>query len=349
VRATNDRADSATFAPQLTAASAVHPHSEHLRVARAAGITTTLTVPSGGIVSGQSAVIHLDGWTMPEMLVRGTWGLHMTVPSLPVHLPEDDKERKKRTDEHKESMRKLETFMKRAKQYAKLKAAAAADPRVTFEPDLGFEAMIPYLRGDRPVVFQARTYKQILDALAFVEAHGLRCVLSGAQEAWKLADVLAEKDIPVILGSPLGYPSTEYEPWDSVYRCAGVLDRAGVRFCFGSNNAAGAVDLPIEVGMAVAHGLPRERAEYALTLGAAQILGVGDRVGSIEAGKQADLIITTDTPLQAVSQVTHMFIAGRPIELSSFHTETYEKFNGRPAPELSPAPILVGPPSLSAK
>jgi imidazolonepropionase-like amidohydrolase len=349
VRATNDQADSATFAPQLLAASAVHPHSEHVRVARTAGITTALTVPSGGIISGQSAVIHLDGWTTPEMLVKDAWGLQLAVPSLPLHLPEDDKERKKRTDEQKESMRKLDTFMKRARHYAKLKAAAEVDPGVRLEPDLRFEAMIPYLRGERPVAFRVRTYKQMLDAIAFADKHDLRCVLSGAQEAWKLADVLAEKNIPVILGSPLAYPSTEYEPWDSVYRCASVLDRAGVRFCFGSNNAAGAVDLPIAVGMAVAHGLPRKRAEHALTLGAAQILGVDDRVGSIEAGKQADLIITTDTPLQAVSQVTHMFIAGRPIELSSLHTETYEKFDGRPTPELAPAPVLVGPPSLSTK
>ena len=101
--------------------------------------------------------------------------------------------------------------------------------------------------------------------------------------------------------------------------------------------------------MAVAHGLRRERAEHALTLGAADILGIADRVGSIEPGKRADLIVTTDTPIQTVAQVTHMFIDGRPIELTSMQTESYEKFKNRPMPKLPPAPELRGPKSLSAR
>jgi adenine deaminase len=100
--------------------------------------------------------------------------------------------------------------------------------------------------------------------------------------------------------------------------------------------------------MAVAHGLPRERAERALTLGAAEILGLADRIGSIEAGKYADLIVTTDTPLQTVAQVTHVFIDGRPVDLSNLHTENYVKFRNRPTPTLPP-PVadLRGPKSLS--
>jgi imidazolonepropionase-like amidohydrolase len=151
------------------------------------------------------------------------------------------------------------------------------------------------------------------------------------------------------LGTVLSYPRGEYETWDSVYRCASELDRAGVRFCFGSESASGAFDLGSIVGMAVAHGLPRERAEYALTLGAADILGIADRVGSIEPGKRADLIVTTDTPIQTVAQVTHMFIDGRPIELTSMQTENYEKFKNRPMPKLPPVPELRGPKSLTAR
>ena len=147
----------------------------------------------------------------------------------------------------------------------------------------------------------------------------------------------------------LSYPRGEYEAWDSVYRCAAELDRAGVKFCFGSESASSAFDLGTMVGMAVAHGLPRERAEYALTLGAAEILGIADRVGSIEPGKRADLIVTTDTPLQTVAQVTHMFIDGRPIELTSMQTESYEKFSNRPAPKLPPMPDVRGPKCLTSR
>lgn len=346
VRATRDYSDTPTFSPHLRASSAIHPHSEHIRITRTAGVTTALTKPSGDRIAGQSSVIHLDGWTAPEMLVVDDRALHMTVPSLPAHLPKERKE--KQTKEHAESMRELEAFIEKAKHYARVKGLAVADPQTEYEVDLALEAMVPYVRGVKPVIFTAHRYKHILDTIEFAQKHGLECVLSGATQAWKLADLLAEKDIAVILGTPLSYPRGKFEPWDSIYRCAGALDRAGVRFCFASENAASAYELPMQAGMAVAHGLPRERAEYALTLGAAQILGIADRVGSIEVGKQADLIITTDTPLQAASQVTHMFIDGKPIELTSMHTESYEKYKNRPTPELPPARTdLVGPPSLT--
>ena len=349
LRSTRDFSEIGTFNPQLKAASAVHSHSEHIRIARTAGITTALARPSGGRISGQSAVIHLDGWTAPEMLVVDAYGLHMSVPSLPVHLPEDKEAKKKQSDEHKKALKQLEDYIAKAKHYAEVKQLAATDAKIRYDVDLALEAMIPYVRGERPVVFEAASYKHILDTLEFAEKHKLKCVLSGGEEAWKLADVLKQKDIPVILGTVLSYPRGEYETWDSVYRCAGELDRAGVRFCFGSESASSAFDLGTIVGMAVAHGLPRERAEYALTLGAADILGIADRVGSIEPGKRADLIVTTDTPIQTVAQVTHMFIDGRPIELTSAQTENYEKFKNRPMPKLPPVPELRGPKSLTAR
>ncbi|MFQ5414618.1 MAG: amidohydrolase family protein [Phycisphaerae bacterium] len=349
LRATRDNRENGSLNPHLRARSAVHPHSKHLRIARTVGITTAVTKPAGGNIAGQSAVIHLDGWTADEMLVMDTFGLHMSVPSLPVHLPTDKEAKKRRKKQHKEETKALEDFLDKAKHYAKVKALAERDPDITYDVDLVLEAMIPYVRGDKPVVFAASGYKQMLDTIAFAEKHELRCIISGGTGAWKLADVLADKHIPVILGTVLSYPWGEFEPWDAIYRCAGVLDEAGVKFCFASESASGAYNLPFHAGMAVAHGLPAARAEYALTLGAAEILGIDDRVGTLEVGKEADLIVTTGTPLQTVSQVTHMFIAGRPVELTSMHTESYEKYKNRPEPILPPPPDLVGPPSLTGR
>ncbi len=383
LRSTQDSRELGTFNPHLKAISAVHPHSEHIRIARAAGITTTLVTPRGARVAGQSAVIHLDGWTASEMVMVDAFGLHLNVPSLPLDLldhpePEhldhacmpmihggsqaqgaehgmermrprlDDEAKKKRRDEHKKAVRALDEFMARAKHYAEVKNLAATEPSDSYATDLALEAMIPYVRGEKPVLFEAATYKEILDTLEFADKYQLKTVLIGAQESWKVADELAKRDIPVILSTTLSYPRSEYETWDSVYRCAGVLAHAGVSFAFATDSASESYNLPTMAGMAVAHGLTREQAEFALTLGAARILGIADRVGSLEPGKQADVIVTTGSPAQTVTVVSHVFIDGRPIELTSLHSSNYEKFRNRPVPILPPARMdLQGPASLS--
>ncbi|MBI4718344.1 MAG: amidohydrolase family protein [Planctomycetes bacterium] len=350
LRSTRDNSELGLFNPHVRAASAVHPHSAHLRIARTAGITTALVKPDGARIAGQSAIIHLDGWTAPELLISDAWALHMRVPSLPVHLPEEVEPRNKLIAEHKKATKELDDFFARAKHYARVGALPPDDATADFDVDLALAAMVPYVRGEKPVVFRAEAVKSILDSIEFAEKHALRCVLAGAKEAWKVAETLARKKIPVLLGTPLSYPDSEFEPWDSVYRCAAELDRAGVAFAFASESAAEAYNLGTQAGMAVAHGLPPERGEYAVTLGAATILGLADRIGSIEVGKQADLIVVTDSPLQTSSVVTHMFIDGRPIELTSMHTETYEKFRNRPAPKLPPpAASLRGPKGLTGR
>ena len=345
VASTRDNRDTAGFAADLSVAGSINPHSVHIPIARSAGITTALAKPAGGHVAGQSAVIHLDGWTLPEMLVAEPFALHMSVPVLPVHLPAKD--RKKRQAKHREELGEIERFLDRARRYGERLSAAEADPGLSPKPDLALEAMIPYLGGEKPVVFGASGYKAILETIEFAEKHGLRCIISGGAEAWKLADLLAEKKIPVILGTVRAYPRGKFEAWDSVYSCAAVLDQAGVEFCFASESSAGAYNLPTYAGLAVAHGLDPARAEYALTLGAAAILGLDHRVGSIEPGKRADLIVTTHSPLQTVCRVTHLFIDGRPIDLTNKHTRGYQRFTNRPVPTLAPPPELVGPPSLT--
>jgi imidazolonepropionase-like amidohydrolase len=379
VRATEDQREIGTFNPHLLALTAIHPHSEHIRVSRAAGITTAVVRPGGSRISGQGTVIRLDGWTAAEMALVDSMALHVSVPSLPVHVTgqsrrrpvdhdhshcEDDEHdaieaqgagdpveeaKKRQKDEHRKNLRELEEYWDRAVHYARVKELAQGDSSLVFTEDLSLEAMIPYVRGQKPVVMVASTYKEILDTLEFAEKRKVRLILSGGSESWKLADELARKNIPVILSSPTTMPAGEFEPWDSVYRCAGILDRAGVRFCFGTDRAADAYNLGIEVAMAVAHGLPQAKAEYALTRGAAEILGLADRTGSVEPGKQADLIVTTDSPLQATSRVTHMFIDGRPVDLSNIHTESYEKFRSRPRPRLPALPALRGPAPLNAR
>jgi imidazolonepropionase-like amidohydrolase len=355
LRATRDSSEIGTYNPHLRSIWAVHPPTEHVPIARAAGVTTALAMPEGGRVSGVASIIRLSGWTADEMFVADA-GLRMSVPTEPVRrggrggrgragAAEGDGSRTK------EALRELEEYVEKARRYAEVRGAfdAGTLPEdAGFAPHLELEAMIPYVQGERPVLFDANSYKHILDTIEFAEKMKLRPVLVGGQEAWKLADALAKKNIPVILSSPLNLPSSEFEPWDSVYRCAGVLDAAGVRVAFSSGSADASFNLGIMVGMAVAHGMPLRRAEYAVTRGAAEILGIAEETGSLEAGKRADLILCTGSPLQTVSKVAHVFIDGQPQPLTNMHSLSYEKYRDRPDPSLPPAPTLRGPPSLTA-
>lgn len=341
IPATRDDREIARIQPELRALSAIHADSAHLAIARSAGITTALTRPAGGMVSGTSAIIDLTGWSTPEMIRTADFALHLDVPSLPLHLT--GKRAKERRTQHEDAMKELTHFFRRARNDLHWRRSDQPAP----PHDLRLEALAPYLAGDKPVVLAANSYKEIIDALDFAARQELRPIIYGGAEAWKCADVLAEKHIPVILASPWSYPRGDFEPYDSAFACAAALDAAGVKFCFGSDSAATAYDLPYMAGSAVAYGLPPERAMYALTLGAAEILGIDDEVGSLAPGKVANLIVTSDIPIQAIAGVSHMFIRGAPVDLNNLHTHNRDRFAARPTPDLPPQVRLVGPPALT--
>jgi len=348
VQGTVDTAEIADFQPDLMAVSAYNPFSAAVEVARCEGITSALITQKGGIISARAGLVHLDGWSTAEALIHSGVFPVVTLPSLPAEFPENMPEERQR-ETKKDHIRKLaevEDFFTQAAHYARLTRMAPNSPHLVPRRDRRFEAMIPHVLGESPVLFAADSYKQIREALRFAERYGLRPIILGGREAWKLAEELAAKQVDVIFSRTTSYPSDTFEPWDSVYRCPAMLHAAGVRFCFGVRDAALAKQLGIEAGLAVAHGLNEDAALRAITLDAARILGVADRLGSLDVGKVADVVIATDTPLQADSSVVGLFIAGRPIELASRHTRMDALFQSRPPPALPPAPTLRGPPAM---
>lgn len=347
IAATNDATELAYFQPDVRAASAVHPHSEHIPVTRAEGTTAALVVPAGGAVSGQASLIDLTGWTMDEMIRADGVGLVVHLPTLPVMGPEvkaDD--RKKRIEEHREKVVEIETYFREARHYGEaLPALESAGEHVVTDPRL--DAIQPYLRGEKPALFAADDLKHILECVRFAETFGLKPVIVGGRDAWKCAPALAEKDVPVIVTSAFAYPG-EFDRFDAAYANAARLAEAGVRFAFGAagrGDASLAKLLPLHAGVSIAHGLDPDRAVRALTLDAAAILGVGDRMGSLEAGKIADVIVTTGHPCRADTRVVASFIAGEPIDLANtVHEADSTRFANRPAPDLPPPPSnLRGP------
>jgi imidazolonepropionase-like amidohydrolase len=334
---TVDARELARFQPELRALSAINPHSEHFPVSFCEGITTAHVLPSGGFVSGRAAFVQLSGWTMPEMLRHGETGLAMNLPVLPIELPADDA--KKRTDEHRERFEDIETFMRTAQYYARAKAVPGAPLR----DDLRLDAMVPYVRGEKPVFFRANAHKEILQALAFADEFGLKPVIVGGGEAWKCAETLAAKNVPVIVTSVFDEPRGRYDRFDAYYGNPARLEAAGVLFAIASDGAEFVRQLAVNAGYAVAYGLSEERALRAVTLDAARVLGVDAQVGSLEEGKTADVIITTGNPLQASTRTVGMFMAGKPVELTSLHERSYEKFTNRPWPKLEATGSLRGP------
>jgi imidazolonepropionase-like amidohydrolase len=196
--------------------------------------------------------------------------------------------------------------------------------------DIRLASLVPYARGERPVIFRAERDRDIRNAVGFAEEMKLKPVILGGSEAWKAAQFLKERGVPVIVDGVLNMPLREDDPYDSLFENASKLQAAGVRFCISTGDSGAHVrDLPFHAGMAAAYGLPKAEALKAVTLYPAQIIGVADRLGSIEQGKIANLVVTDGDLLEARTRVRHLFIAGRQLPLVSRHTMLYDQFKDR--------------------
>ncbi|MEK6303400.1 MAG: amidohydrolase family protein [Acidobacteriota bacterium] len=315
---------------------ALHPDSSHIAVTRVNGITSALTAPRGGTIAGQSAVINLDGWVPRDMVLKSPVAMHMNWPGAqgrgfdfggPVQQRNVTEVRREQ-DKAIESVKKI---LRDAKAYGDARDARAKDSSLPKQDiDLKLEALIPVVRGEMPVIINANSERDITNAIAFAGEMKLKMILSSGVEAHRVAAKLKAANIPVIVGPVLRMPNREDDAYDAAYANAGLLSKAGVKIAFQTLESAEARDLPYHAGMAAAFGLPKEEALKAVTIYAAEILGVADRIGSIEQGKIANLIVTDGDPLEIRTQVKHLFINGRAIPLTSRHTELYEKFKARP-------------------
>ncbi|MGA3041936.1 MAG: amidohydrolase family protein [Bryobacteraceae bacterium] len=336
VREMSDISDIGLFKPQLRAATAVNPASEHIPVTRANGITAVVTSPGGGIVAGQSVLMHLNGWTMEDMAVRAPAAMRLEFPNIRVpgrfggggETPGRGSAYAEAKKRYEQQLQELNDFMESARRYRQAKMAAGPG----FETDLKLEAMIPVLDGKLPILIRAEKEKAIKEAIAFADKQQVHMILERGEEAWKVAAQLKAHNIPVVLPPTLRLPDEEDQPYDKPFSIPGELSKAGVKFAFASFGP-GADDnprnLPYEAAAAVGFGLPQEEALKAVTLYAAQIWGAGDEIGSIEKGKWADLIVTDGDPLETRTQIKQMFIKGAPVDLENKHHRLYEKYLAR--------------------
>jgi len=344
VRGTVDVAETGAINPNVRAEVEINPDSELLPVARANGITSALVIPRGGssqgspfnAIPGTSALVHLDGWTFEDMTVRAPVGLHVQWPNMtPVHAffeLRSDEDQKKERDK---TLQTLTSAFEDARAYMRATQAEGRAGVPRHDRDPRWEAMIPALKGEIPVFIHANALDQIRAALRFADQESLkRVVLVGGYDAGRVADELRHRDIAVILNPTLAEPRRVDEPYDAAFTPAATLQRAGVRFCISDGGQAGtamnARNLAYNAAMAAAFGLPRDQALKAVTLYPAQILGVGDKVGSIEVGKIADLIVTTGDPLEIETKVERVWTAGKESSMENRQTRLFHKYDARP-------------------
>jgi imidazolonepropionase-like amidohydrolase len=317
VRETQDFSEGGNLQPDLRAGIAVNPDSELIPVARAGGITRILVRPTGGLIAGQVSLVQLAGWTADEMVRDYEAGLQINWPG---------------GSSAKRQLEQLTEFLSEARLYDKLRSQADSlpdDQRPLLIADPRLEAMRPYLAGKKRVFIEADSRKAIAEALLFAEKEKLKIVIAGGTDAWKLADELKKRDVPVIVGPVMRSPVASYDPFDAPYANPGRLYEAGVKFCIRSDNASNSRNAPFEAAMAVAYGLPEDEALRSVTLSAAEILNIDERVGSLTVGKSADLLISDGSPLQITAQIKGVFVEGNPYPPESRQTRFYERYRQR--------------------
>ncbi|HBR56417.1 MAG TPA: amidohydrolase [Blastocatellia bacterium] len=337
---TQDVNELGTMNANARAILAINPHTSHVNVTRVNGITTVLSGPRGGMIAGQAAIINLNGSTQSEMAVVREFGLVVNFPRIAGfgggggfgfgfgQQQVDFNEAIRRRDTQLEELKKMFT---EAQNYARAREASAKDSSLPFVAiDTKLESMIPYVNGERPVLFSVERERDITGVIKFATEMKVKAIIVGGQEAWKVADDLKKNDIPVIYTNIFSLPVRQDDPYDFMYEAPSLMQKAGVRFAIATgDNGAENRDLPYQAGMAGAFGLSPEEALKSVTLYPAQILGIADKLGSIEAGKMANIVVADGDILDARTNIKYLFINGKMLPLTSRHTELFDSFKNR--------------------
>lgn len=317
VRASRDQSESGSMNPNVRAHVSVNPDSELIPVTRANGVLLALTAPSGGRIAGQASVIQLDGWTFEDMTVRSDAAMIASWPSVPNQLEVKD--------EKDDPIASLRDFFDEGRAYLAIRADDSSGQKT----DLKLESLRPVLERKVPLLVSANSLAVIQSAVAFASEQNVRLILLGGYDAPLCAELLKKHKVPVIISAVYRLPQRRHDGFDVAYTLPARLREAGIQYCISgsdSSRVSNTRNLPYHAATAVAYGLPAAEALKAITLYPAQILGVSERVGSLEKGKDATLIMTTGDPLETSTQVASAWIRGRSVDLSSRHTQLYEKY-----------------------
>lgn len=338
--ATMDASEVGSFTPNVQAIHGLNPHSAHIGVTRVVGVTHVVSRPTGGILAGQATLVNMAGDTPPRMeLVPGV-AMAAMLPRAGFAGrgfggfggPQAAGGTQAVNQLRQHQLDSLRAMLADARAYMKAHEAYAANPSLPRPAhDVVLASMIPMVTGQMPVIFSADAASDIRESVEFARDNGLKAIILGGRDAPEVANLLRENDVPVVITGVMDLPQGEDDPYDQNYTLPARLAAAGVRYAISTGNSGAAVrDLPYHAGMAAAHGLSKDQALKSVTIYPAQIFGVGDRLGTIEQGKIANLVVTTGDVLEARTDTKALFVGGRPVPLDSKHTYLWEMFRDRP-------------------
>lgn len=310
--------------PNIRSIVAYNTDSKIINTVRSNGVLLAQITPQGGMIPGSSSVVQLDAWNWQDAAYAMDNGIHFKMPAL-INRPTAFQRRGANADPVAAGLARLEearSFFKEAKAYLSEKTHTSTN--------LKFEATRGLFDGTKPFFVHCDLVKEMLAAINFAKEFNFKLVLVGATDSWMIADILKENKVSVILGEVHSLPASEDDAVDQPYKTPGMLQKAGVLFSMGFEGGDGnwrQRDLPFHAGTMSAYGMTKEEALSAITLNAAKILGISDRTGSIEVGKDANIVISAGDILDMrTSMLTNAFIQGRALNLDNKHSQLFERY-----------------------
>ena len=337
--------------PHMHVYDAFHAETELIPVTRLNGVTNAIVAPSeGDTLPGQDSFIQLAGHNRDEMILARDVALPMNVSGAQrrtgagggggggqgggLRFPST---RMGVASQLRQTLLDAQDYMRRAANPSSATSSEQSSEggssgqrgragAAGFRRDLKMEALIPYLRGERPVILAAQTSNEVLTAMSIAREFNLKVVLNHIERADDILDLIAAYKVPVIVGPIWTLPETG-DRYDAEYKLPAELARRGVKIAFASyNDTHNARNLPYAAGYSVAYGLPYDEALKALTINAAEIFGVTDKLGSLDIGKTANVVVANGDPLDVKTDVKHVFIAGREIPMADRQTELRDEY-----------------------
>ena len=338
VCATQDTTEVGEFTPDVEAWISVNPDSELIPVARANGFTHALVAPMGGTITGTSGLIKLAGWGVEDMTAKPHAALHLwwpvmslnTRPKSAMRDPDKFISLKEQATAREKKLKAIDDFFDEAEAYSLARKNGGAQ----FKKIPAWEGMLGALSGDLPIMVHANELRQIKAAVAWAKRRKFKIILAASRDAWRVAGLLAKEKVPVIFDNVFTLPQRDTDAHDIHFRASGILHKAGVKVAhseaMGSWGASRVRNIVYAASRSMAYGLPRDAALRSITLHPAEILGVGDRLGSLTPKKEATFIAVNGDIFDIRTNVKHMWIAGKKVSLESRHTRLFEKYKNRP-------------------